>query len=395
MKKLTNTIIFSVALTLIMSGFAPAQNVTGKENQPASEEAVAAEKEIEIERKKAEIAVKVAEKEAESAVERQKQLLEQLEGTNTKQVEAAKKQLEAQLDQLLAEQRQLKLQIPKIELAVPRIPHLQHSGSGAVLVIPAAEMKPEDLVTITEDMTVMSRIFDKKLSEKRLITSAGSLFVGLDPFGHNSRTTQAIYLDGYGALFLMKVNVPLSPTPEAQEEKETEVEDTDPVWTETIREIREPEEVGRRRTYGQPEEKYDAEKVAELKETLIKTLKHAANIQAVKPDQSVILTVIGGQSQYGTAIVAQPSLYGRRSTGRTRSRIVLPAPAEAETGSFLPTVLTICAKKSDIDAFAKGEISFDEFRERTRMFTSYAKFTSEGLPDVEQKSVAQVQVPVF
>jgi hypothetical protein len=216
----------------------------------------------------------------------------------------------------------------------------------------------------------------------------------LNPFGHDSRTTQAIYLDDYGALFLMKVNFPLSPTPEAQEEKETEVEDTDPVWTETIKEIYAPEEVGRRRTYGQPEEKYDAEKVAELKETLIKTLKHAANIQALKPDQSVILTVISGRSQSGTRNVTRSYLYGR-STGSTRGRTIQTVPTEAETGSFLPTVLTICAKKSDIDAFAKGEIGFDEFRQRTSIFTSYAKFTSEGLPGIEQKSVAKVQVSAF
>ena len=93
---------------------------------------------------------------------------------------------------------------------------LQYSGSGAVLVVPTAEMKTEDLAAITEDMTVMSRIFDKKLSQTQLITGAGgSRFVGIDPrsflfdpqsFGRSSGSIEAIYLDGYGALFLMKVN---------------------------------------------------------------------------------------------------------------------------------------------------------------------------------------------
>ena len=48
-KALTQTIIVFVALTLIMAGFAPAQNVTEEESQPASKEAVVAEKEIELE----------------------------------------------------------------------------------------------------------------------------------------------------------------------------------------------------------------------------------------------------------------------------------------------------------------------------------------------------------
>ena len=129
---------------------------------------------------------------------------------------------------------------------VPRAPRVsipgwQYSGSGAVLVIPTAQMKTEDLATITEDMAVMSRIFDKKLSQAQLITrgSWSELSFGLDPrypwyFGRSSGAIEAIYLEGYGALFLMKVNALLSPPPEALEEKETEEEDTDPLWTQTI-----------------------------------------------------------------------------------------------------------------------------------------------------------------
>jgi hypothetical protein len=375
MKKLTQTIIFFVALTLITADLAPAQNVTEEESQPASKEAVVAEKEIEIERKKAEIEAKVAEKEEE----------------------AAQKQVQAHqlLKQLLAEQEKIKLKIPEIEMAIPRIPLLGHSGGGAVLVIPAAELEGEDLAAITEDMTVMSRIFDNKLSQARLTTARGSLFVGFDPFSvHNSGAVEAVYLEGYAALFLMKVNFPLSPSPETQEEKKIEEEDTDPLWTQMRQEIYAPEEADRRRRADDRlEQKYDAEKVAELKETLIKTLKHAANIQALKPDQSVILTVIGGQSRSGRGNVAQSYLYGRRSTGRSRS-VVLPEPG-AETGSFLPTALTICAKKSDIDAFAKGELSFDQFRERTRIFTSYAKVGKEGSPGVEERTVAHEGHYVF
>jgi len=394
-KALTQTIIVFVAVNLTTAGFALAQNVTEEESQPASKEAVVAEKEIEIERKKAEIEAKVAQKEAEIAVELQKQL----EGT--KQLEAAKKQMQAQLRQLLAERKQLEV-IPSMP-AMPSIPNVniplwQHSGGGAVLVIPAAELKGEDLAAITEDMSVMSRIFENKLSQARLTTARGSLFVVLDPFsGHNSGTIEAIFLDDYGALFVMKVNVLLSPPPEAPEEKETEEEDTDPLWTQMRQEIYAPEEADRRRrTDDRPEEKYDAEKVEEMKETLIKTLKHATNIRGLKPDQSVILTVIGDQSQYATTItrsyVFSGGSRGRSSSmGRSTGR---RAPG-TETGSFLPTVLTICAKKSDIDAFAKGELSFDQFRERTRIFTSYAKVGKEGSPGLEERPVAHEGHSVF
>ena len=413
-KALTQTIIVFVAVNLITAGFAPAQNVSEEESQPASKEAVVAEKEIELERKKAEIEAKVAEKEAEIvekkaeieakvaqkeaevAAELQKQL-EQLEGT--KQLEAAQKQMQAQLRQLLAERKRLEV-IPSMP-AMPSIPNVniplwQHSGGGAVLVIPAAELKGEDLAAITEDMSVMSRIFDNKLSQGHLTTGRASLFAGFDPFsGRNSGTTEAIYLEGYAALFLMKVNVLLSPQPEGPEEKETEEEDTDPLWTQMRQEIYAPEEAGRRGRLGDsPEEKYDAEKVEELKETLIKTLKHAANIRALKPDQSVILTVIGGRGQSGTRTTTRSygrssgALYGSRSG---RGSYITTTPGGAESGSFLPTVLTICVKKSDINAFAKGELSFDQFRQRTKIFTSYAKVGKEDSPGVEERTIAQVR----
>jgi len=418
MKKLTHTIIFFVALTLITSGFAPAQNVTEEENQPASKEAVAAEKEIELEKKKAEIAAKVAQKEAEIAEELQKQL-EQLEATNTKQLEAAQKQMEvaqkemetkekkllAQLKQLTAAQKQIEIQIPKIEVAVPRISLLGHRGGGGVLVVPAAELKGDDLAAITEDMTVMSRIFTRKLSQARWTTERGRWYVeDYNPFlGRDSGTIEAIYLEGYAALFLMKVDFPLSPSPEAQEEEKTEEEDKDPLWTQMRQEIYAPEEADRRRrTDDRPEEKYDAEKVEELKETLIKTLKHAANIRALKPEQSVILTVIGGRSQSGTRIdtrlygrsgVSSNIITGRSSRVRSTGRRAPVVPTVAD--SLFPTVLTVCAKKSDIDAFAKGELSFDQFQERTKIFTSYAKVGSADLLGVEERQVAQVRASVF
>jgi len=386
-KAVTQTIIVFVAINLITAGFALAQNVTEEESQPASKEAVVAENEKELERKKAEIEAKVAQKEAKISAEVQKQL-------------------QAQLKQVEATQKQIELQIPKIEVAVPRIPLLGHSTGGAVLVIPAAELKVEDLAAITEDMSVMSRIFAKKLGQARLTTGRRSWYVeDYNPFfGRDNGTIEAVYLEGYAALFLMKVNFPLSPLPEEKEEKETEEKDTDPLWTQMRQEIYEPEEVDRRRRPdGPPEEKYDAEKVAELKETLIKTLKHAANIRALKPDQSVILTVIGGRNQSGTRTTTRPS-YGRssgalyddsRSGRRSRSSYITTTPRGAESGSFLPTVLTICVKKSDIDAFAKGELSFDQFREKTGIFTSYAKVGQGGYPGVEERPVAYAQPSVF
>jgi len=287
---------------------------------------------------------------------------------------------------------QIQKQIPQMEMdemmmmGPPRVsvPGWQYSGIGSILVIPTAQMKTEDLAAITEDMSVMSRIFDKKLSQARLTTGRGGWFVGLDPlFGRDSRTTEAIYLEGYGALFLMKVNVLLSPPPETQQEKETEEEDTDPLWTETIQEMYAPQDTRRRRG-DRPEEKYDAEKVKDLKETLIKTLKHAANIRALKPDESVILTVIGKAGQSANIIIEKiPETNKVLVKGEDKKARIYVGGLPSNLAFSSPTVLTIRAKKSDIDAFAKGQLTFDQFRQKTRLL-SYSYLT-ENLGDRQSR----------
>ncbi|HUU20170.1 MAG TPA: hypothetical protein VMW72_23680 [Sedimentisphaerales bacterium] len=240
----------------------------------------------------------------------------------------------------------------------------QYDG-GRVLVIPTAEIMPQDMVTMMEDMTVMCRIFDKRLAESNLIPgrfTTGSRIRLSTPFSWDSRSTGAMYIQGYGTLFLIKVDFLLSPPSEVPEEKETEEEDTDPLWTQMRQEIYAPEEVGRvRRTGERPEEKYDAEKVEELKETLIQTLQHAANIRGLKPDESVILTVTGKASQSGQ-LDTRVYISGR-------SRYIATEPAGSGSGSLSPTVLTIRAKKADIDDFANGQLNFDQFTEKTQLLS--------------------------
>ncbi|MBN1804718.1 MAG: hypothetical protein JW837_05665 [Sedimentisphaerales bacterium] len=254
------------------------------------------------------------------------------------------------------------------------IPHLQHGGSGSVMVIPSAQMEIENLVAVNEDMNVMSRIFEKKLSQSNLITERERWFLGRYPWlaqGSGS-APEAVYLEGYGALFLLRVNILLSAPPEAPKEEKTEKEDTDPLWTQMRREMYEPEQADGRND-DRREEKYDAQKVENLKTDLINTLKHATNIRGLKPEQLVILTVIGSSSRSGPDIMRSYShTYGRSGvrTGTGTRRITVP---EVEEDSLLPTVLTISAKKSDIDAFAKGEIDYDQFSKRIGIFGSYAQ----------------------
>ena len=262
--------------------------------------------------------------------------------------------------------------------------------SAPVLVIPTAEIKPEDLLTIMEDMNVMSRIFDKQLAKAHLIKSPDYSWVysrGPDrtarswwlPNLHsrqNGRATETIYLEGFGAIFLMGVDFPLAPPPEV-EEKETE-EPTDRIWAETKQEIYMPEDAKRRRRDRPTEEEYDAEKVEKLKRTLTNALKHASNIRALKSEDWVILTVTGSGQPAGITTTAD----ARTGQVVVHDQTFVHTHLPGDIGFPMPTLLTICAKKSDIDSFSKGELDFDDFRQRTKIFTSYANLERGG-PSVE------------
>lgn len=249
------------------------------------------------------------------------------------------------------------------------------SGTGRVLVVPAAEIKTEDILAITEDMSVMSRIFERNLERARIGAVPGDVYMHAQfpletLLGRGRSGIQSIYLQGFGALFLTKVDFPLSPGPQAQEEKQTqEDEDVDPVWERTRIEMYEPEEARRRttRTAAKPEEKYDAEKVANLKSTIITSLKHAANIRNLKPDESVVLTVTGGGGRatlVGDATSAMTKIFVVGSDGNTK---IIEDMSPGGEAALFPTVLVMRAKKSDIDAFAKGDLDLDQFRQRVQV----------------------------
>lgn len=373
MKKTVNqTIIVFLVLSLITATQALAQDVIEQENQEVLD---TQSKEADIAQKKAEIAAEVAQKEEEITASLQNQL------------EDTQQQMDTLIGEVGATQKQINFRLPRL----PKVPfsHLQQSGGG-ILVVPTAQMKLEDLAEITEDMSIMSRILYKGLNQAHLTTEKEKWFLGRYPWlaQGGSGKTEAVYLEGFGAMFLIKVNMLLSAPPEEEKEQQTAKEETDPVWSKVRQEMYEPEKAAESRTDDRPEEKYDAEKVESLKTNLIKTLKHATNIRGLQPDQLVILTVIGEVSQPATSLT-QTFIY-KGSTGS--SRIVRTLP-EVEKDSLQPSVLTICAKKSDIDAFAKGQIDYDQFRKRIEMFKSYAKAGQQSTPGVEIHQVAHEGTP--
>jgi hypothetical protein len=300
---------------------------------------------------------------------------------------------------------------------------MSHSGGRKTLVVPAGEIKAEDLAEIIEDMQVMSHILDERFKQTRRVQGLFTDFG--DFFGRDNRETEAIYLEGYGILFSMEVNFSFSPPTEpAQQEPQEATENVDPTWQQARQAVFQPGAPQMSAASGSTEEQ-GQRMVEELKQDLVATLKHVANIRVLQPDDWVILTVIGnargfgggmgmgmvgGMGGYGgtsfstggggfsmgggsggfggssgggygggMAVGGMSSMDGRMGGGggfggRGGSGFgggmgmggMMGGMGMGSIGTSSPTVLTIRAKKSDVDAFARGELDFDQFQKKVK-----------------------------
>ena len=269
-------------------------------------------------------------------------------------------------------------------------PVIAPTAGRKVLVVPAAEVKAQDLAEIMEDMQVMSHILDERFKETRRVQGAFTDFG--DFFGRDNRATEAIYLQGYGVLFSMEVNFAFSPPPKPQGQgAEQTAENVDSIWQRARQQVFSPGDSRRSRGSGSAEE-YNSQMVEELKRDLITTLKHAANIRGVQSDEWIILTVIGGGRQAGGVFggggfmmggmgMSGGSAYGGTSSGGMGGSggggmyggmgggMMGGMGGFSEMSVSPATVLTIRAKKSDIDAYAKGEQILVQFEQKVQIFT--------------------------
>jgi hypothetical protein len=245
---------------------------------------------------------------------------------------------------------------------------------------------------LEEDLNVMSRILDKTVAREfgRKGGSAMGIYVSSWPGG---RQQQSMYLDGYGVLFELGVNFPLLPPVSKGEGATDKTEDS--VWEQTRREIYSGRDGMQVREFSfsgsgfGSSEPYDAQKVDDLKQELIEALKNAANIRQLKPAEWVTVVVNGtgisgsmsiskiptrsegGMSKSGSSSSSSSSgsSSATKSSGDYNSTVIRAKVHATGMGSNdrRGSTLTLRAKKSDVDAFAKGSQPLDEFRKKVQI----------------------------
>jgi hypothetical protein len=290
----------------------------------------------------------------------------------------------------------------------PRLPRAVGAESaGNVLIIPTRAVTPQQFAQIAEDMRVMLNILHEKLSESRpiggMLPNYGDFFPGADG------AVEALYVQRYAAIFMLRADFPLS-APTSQDQAEPQpTEPADPVWQRARDRLYAPQSPGRYGAHSLPGQA-DERSFDQFKEDLIQAFKHAANIRNMDPNELIILTVTrrseaafsgagggyggGGYGGGGGNGWVEGGGYGsggfggsggfsgtgsynfssgggsfqmdsRPQTGRAYGGRYSPAPAAP--GSAM--VLTLQAKKVEVDAFAKGTLSFEQFRQRVKVFT--------------------------
>lgn len=385
MKSFIRTIVVFVAVLLATGGFAFAQEAREKETQEVVKKPLPKQLQEDLELSQEylaevapetdlpEIVKEALEKDPEGNLKRSVEYMKLLQ----KDTDAGKKGAEAKRKESDTWLREWWPHNMEGELLNDDLPEeftktLRHNSIGTILVIPNANVQIQEpnLFALMEDMNVMARILDKYLMVAHLFPRLVLAEYCPDYISRGNRPAEGIYLEGHGALFLMGVSFPFGCPIESEKKKTKQPQEhVDPIWQRTKRDLYTPKDIISdidsdihsamdRSILGSPlaEKKDDVEKVEYLKKTLVKALKHAANIRDLPQQEWVTLVVRG----YQPAVVIKRTVI----KGTTGSKTLYEQPPRK--------VLIIRAKKSDIDAFSKGDLDFDQFRRRTQVFKYFS-----------------------
>ncbi len=351
MKTLIIVITVTAALALPSRGARPRLIPPNPDTQAAVEEALA-----------------TPEAATQESLEKAKEQLDETQSQIEKQVaetEAQIAQLEAQATSAAAaaeasEAAAVAGDLPGLENRLQSV--IKHSSGhgGKALVIRSSEPDPKEQSNLEEDLAVMSHILDKALEEKNETTHRTHRAMGINVYFGSSNPMRSLYLDGYGAVFMLNVGFPLLAPPKGDARKEKT--ETSSTWEEARQELY--GQPAGAKTLAGPVEEYDEEKVNQLKDTLLEALKNAANIRDLKPDDSVTICVFGGAGA-GRAQVRSTMKRGATPAADVQNQVWVLG--DHNVRPTRGTILTIRVKKSDADAFAKDKLTLEEFRKKAKI----------------------------
>jgi len=243
------------------------------------------------------------------------------------------------------------------------------------VVVTSRPLDAKELAIVEEDLGIMARLLEKEIEREAgpdgLPNAMGITITRLD-----GRGPSVLLLEGYGAVFTFTVRMPLTPPPARASEKKAE-RPTDSPWERTRRELFGPPGGGPRREgdfggggdpyagrFDSPE--YDARKVEELKKSVLEALKQAGNIRALKADDYLTVVVqgasVGGHGPMEIAIETRTMTSSGAGGGPPRVETFVNRGEGG--GAPRAGTLTVRARKSDAEEFAKGKLTAEQFAKK-------------------------------
>ncbi len=226
--------------------------------------------------------------------------------------------------------------------------------AGRILIVaPGAEAQVQQ--EVEEDMTTMLHLVERTI-EKDLGSSGEELNNFRNIPSVLTSDSRATYLDDYGVLFSLRTPHVLN-GPANAEKPTAQPGPRGNQWERARQEL-----YGNRSGEGEREMRsgpmqYDAVKVSALKESLLGLLRDASNLRHLKADQTVAIILSGSPSLGMRPPASQPSEGATEGSPLERFRTQLSRS----------TSLVLRAKKGDIDAFAQGKLTVEQFKAKVSM----------------------------
>jgi hypothetical protein len=248
--------------------------------------------------------------------------------------------------------------------------------TSPTLVLRSADADPKDDENLEEDLAVMSHILDKAAAGERASRPGARSAAGINIlFAPAPTPPRNLYLDGYGALFMINVNFPLL-APPAEAGTAKAAQPTNSAWEEARHELYgHGDQNGNKGPWGAdrvggPGEPYSEERVAQLKAALLDALKNGTNIRTLKTDDWITVCVLGPSVAGEFRAQVKKDGAGGGGYGPQANPFANPAASNWKAFGTVPphhSVLTVRVKKSDVDAFAKGDLDAAKFQKKVNV----------------------------
>jgi hypothetical protein len=256
-----------------------------------------------------------------------------------------------------------------------------NQGIGQVSVLCFKQPEPKEIGETMEDIATLSFLLSRNL-QHAFAADTSDYKLGIPMLLTANQSITASYVQEFGAILKMQVRFPVAGL--ADEPEPTEPAKTGSEWDEAKRELLEGDNPPANSWNSSPEaagrEPYDSKLVHTLKKRILALLKNASNIRHMNGNEWIIVKVVGTPNPSGVGDLAAVAGAGGGIKAGKKVRNA--------SGSNQATVMTLRVKKSEIDAFAAGSLSEEQFIKNAEVAAYFNPVQGDANEDASWGNVA-------